>query len=63
MAYWPTSGEPLKSGLIDEYRLLVHPVAIGSGLPLFSALDNPLGLRLVSSTQFNGPGALVYQPA
>jgi dihydrofolate reductase len=51
-------------GLIDEYRLLVHPVALGKGLPLFSELSRPLDLRLVSATTFgSGAMALVYQPA
>jgi dihydrofolate reductase len=51
-------------GLVDEYKLLVHPVALGKGLPLFSALPKPLDLKLVSSTPFKG-GAIahIYQPA
>jgi len=28
------------AGLIDEYKLLVHPIALGKGLPLFSALPS-----------------------
>jgi dihydrofolate reductase len=51
-------------GLIDEYRLLVHPVALGSGLALFSALSKPIDLRLVSSTVFvSGAIAHIYRPA
>jgi dihydrofolate reductase len=52
------------SGLIDEYQLLVHPVALGSGLPLFSQLAEPLRLNLVSTTRFAaGAVAHVYRPA
>jgi len=42
----------IRLGLVDEFRLLVHPVAIGSGLPIFSDLARPLPLRLASSTTF-----------
>lgn len=53
-----------KLGVIDEYRLMVHPVALGRGLPLFSALSRPLDLRLISSTPFSaGVIANVYRPA
>lgn len=53
----------VKSGLIDEYRLLVHPVALGSGLPLFSSLSSPIDLKLVNTTTFNtGVIAQIYQP-
>lgn len=52
------------SGLIDEYRLAIHPVVLGRGQPLFSALDSPVDLRLVSMTRFaSGAVAAVYQPA
>jgi dihydrofolate reductase len=51
-------------GLIDEYRLLVHPVALGAGLALFSGLARPLDLRLVGATTFSGGAtAMVYRPA
>ena len=42
----------VKLGLIDEYRLLVHAVALGRGLPLFSKTSKPINLRLLSSTSF-----------
>ncbi|HEY5990906.1 MAG TPA: dihydrofolate reductase family protein [Streptosporangiaceae bacterium] len=32
----------IHDGLIDEYRLVIHPVAIGHGTGLFSALREPL---------------------
>jgi dihydrofolate reductase len=53
-----------KLGLIDEYRLLTHPVLLGTGLPLFSAIPKPVDLKLVSATPFkSGTVAHVYQPA
>jgi len=52
------------SGLIDEYRLGIHPVVLGKGLPLFSALHSPVDLRLISATTFrSGVQGVVYQPA
>ncbi|MDR3625313.1 MAG: dihydrofolate reductase family protein [Ignavibacteriaceae bacterium] len=52
-----------KLGLIDEYRLLVHPVALGSGLPIFSALPKPVHLKLLDITTFpTCIVAYVYQP-
>ncbi|MGD0523765.1 MAG: dihydrofolate reductase family protein [Polyangiaceae bacterium] len=47
------------SGLIDEYQLVVHPVALGRGLSLFSDLPRPLPLTSVSTTRFSG-GALAH---
>lgn len=35
----------IATGLIDEYRLAIHPVALGSGLPVFAALKTPLYLK------------------
>jgi dihydrofolate reductase len=48
-----------KLGLIDEYRLLIHPVALGAGLPLFADLAEPLQLDLVEVTPFPG-GAVAH---
>ena len=51
-------------GLVDQYVLLVHPVALGNGLALFSGLSAPRTFRLVSSATFpKGTVAQVYQPA
>lgn len=54
----------LAAGLLDELRLLVHPVAVGSGTRLFPAADQLTPLRLVSSAVFpTGVAQLVYAPA
>src|ERR1700730_8096486 len=50
-------------GLIDEYRLLVQPVALGKGLPLFAGLLKPIDLKLVRTTAFGARTvAHIYQP-
>jgi dihydrofolate reductase len=54
----------VRLGLVDEYQLLVHPVALGRGLALFSSLSGPLRLKLVSATAFGaGAVAKIYRPA
>ncbi len=54
----------VKLGVIDEYRLLVHPVALGSGLFLFSTLAKTIHFTLLSMTAFSaGAVAHVYRPA
>ncbi len=50
-------------GLIDEYRLVIHPVALGSGLPLFKDLARPLSLDLAEANRFpDGTVINVYRP-
>jgi dihydrofolate reductase len=50
------------TGLIDEYQLLVHPVALGAGLPLFSSLRKPLDLNLIEIKTFpSGAAAHIYR--
>jgi dihydrofolate reductase len=34
----------IECGFVDEYRLLVHPVILGSGTPLFPPLEAPIAL-------------------
>jgi dihydrofolate reductase len=54
----------VREGLIDEYQLMVHPVALGRGLALFWGLHQPLDLQLASATTFpSGAVAHVYRPA
>jgi dihydrofolate reductase len=53
----------VKEALVDEYELVVHPVALGKGLPLFSDLAQPMDLKLVRSQSFeSGVVAQVYRP-
>lgn len=40
------------TGLIDEFRLVVHPVVLGSGLRLFPEDGAPVRLKLVDATTF-----------
>jgi dihydrofolate reductase len=39
-------------GLVDEYRLVILPVVLGNGLPLFKDLDKPLRVDLAEPTAF-----------
>lgn len=40
-------------GVVDEYHLVIHPVALGAGLPLFADLDHPLQLCVVDTEKFD----------
>lgn len=53
----------MRHNLIDEYRLMVYPVVLGSGLRLF-ADDGEATLELVDTkTTRTGVVVLTYQPA
>lgn len=49
--------------LVNEYRLILQPVALGLGLPLFKDLAAPLRLELVNAQTYSSGAALhVYRP-
>ncbi len=52
----------IQSGLIDLYRISVHPIALGKGKPLFEDLKERLHLRLIKTNVFkSGVVQLIYE--
>jgi dihydrofolate reductase len=53
----------LAAGLLDELDLLVHPIAVRTGMRLFDEGETPIPLRLISSETFEtGVLNLAYGP-
>lgn len=52
----------LSAGVLDELRLVVHPVLVGSGLRLFDATHPAQPLRMLETTEL-GSGVLVVRYA
>lgn len=53
----------IQLGLIDTYRLSVHPTLLGSGKPLFEDLKDRINLRLIETKRFkSGVVQLIYEP-
>jgi dihydrofolate reductase len=53
----------IERSLVDEYHLLVNPVAIGRGAAIFDRLSETLRLRLVTQRVFScGTVLLCYRP-
>ena len=50
--------------LIDEFQIVIDPVALGTGKTMFQGISGPMRLRLLNSRTFkNGKVLLVYAPA
>ncbi len=53
----------LQHNLIDEFRLIVNPVILGSGNPLFKGTKDKLRLKLIDTKKFTcGNVLLHYRP-
>lgn len=51
-----------EAGIIDEYQIMIDPVAIGGGTPIFNDIKHALELKLIKSRVFNsGTVLLTYQ--
>jgi len=54
----------LELGLIDELRIILTPILLGGGKPMFEGIQRRYPLRLLSTRQFNsGCVVLTYEPA
>jgi dihydrofolate reductase len=50
-------------GLIDEYQIMLDPIALGSGTPIFNKINRHLNLKLTKSKVFkSGTVLLCYEP-
>ena len=47
-----TASTFIRAGLVDEYRLYVHPVILGGGTRFFPPLDERVGLKLLETRTF-----------
>lgn len=54
----------LERGLVDELRILVHPVLLGRGRSLYAGLKDRIELRAGAVTVFRSGNVLLrYRPA
>ena len=54
----------LRARLIDELRLLVHPIVVGHGKRLFETEEEAIPLKLLESKTFQtGVQSMIYGPA
>jgi dihydrofolate reductase len=53
----------MKLNLIDEYQFNVHPVVVGSGLPLFKNINDRIILKLIKTKTFKSGAIIIfYEP-
>ncbi len=50
----------ISEGLIDEFQIMVNPVVLGAGKPLFDGLKERIQLALVKTKVFNSGNVLLF---
>jgi dihydrofolate reductase len=50
----------MRMNLVDEHRVMVNPVLIGSGTPLFRNLGQRVNLKLIKIRPFKSGNVLLY---
>lgn len=50
----------IRSGLVDEYQLWLHPVVLGKGKPLFKSLHSRLYMKMVNIKTFSSGVVILY---
>lgn len=50
----------MEHGLIDEFRVMINPVVLGNGKPLFQGIKSKLDLRLIKTRTFKSGNILLY---
>ena len=50
----------VRMDLVDEHRVMVNPVLLGKGSPLFKSMEASVNLRLLKSRTFKSGNILLY---
>lgn len=50
----------IQMDLVDEHRIIVNPIVLGNGTPLFKNLKDRLNLKLLKSRKFDSGNVLLY---
>ena len=53
----------MKSGLVDEYQLWIHPVVLGAGKPLFPHTDQKINMKLCYTKSFSSGVIILHYKA
>lgn len=54
----------MEHGLVDEYRIMINPIVLGNGKPLFKGVKHKINLKLMNTKTFkSGNVLLYYEPA
>lgn len=53
----------VRAGLVDEFRMVIAPTAVGGGTPFFPALPSWISLRLLENRTFPGGTVLLRYAA